>query len=85
MNIVQHGEERLLTVCNNLSCLTPFHPIPNSEEEVALFNELLERRRIQRMAWLALTCPACGHRFQIAASTLTVCTCGQDPHNPDHK
>jgi len=84
MDTIEHNEERLLAVCTNLSCLRSFHPMPNTEEQRVLFNELLKRRLTPQTPWVVLYCPACKLQFSIAASILTVCTCGQDPHNLSH-
>jgi hypothetical protein len=78
-------EEVLLTYCANLDCLSPFHVIPNSEDQVKFFNDLLVDRDARGPTKLLLVCPRCGSFVEVLASTLEVCTCGQEPHSSPHK
>jgi hypothetical protein len=81
----KNPEGMLLTYCDNLGCLKPFHVMPGSEHEVKYFNELLVDRDARGPAKLHLICPRCGAFVEVLASDLEVCTCGQEPHNPPYK
>jgi len=78
-------EGALLTYCRNLDCLKSFHVAPREEAEIGLFNELLPDRHARGPRKLVLVCPHCGSFIEALASTLEVCTCGQESHSPPYR